>query len=276
MGRVHRGQPGRLRYSRFCDLYRAFGKHAVGDDAADPRWAASELFVDYAGDTVPVIIDRLDRRDPAGADLRRGDGRVELHLRLGDLDRDAAGLDRRPRAGLRAIGGVPELIVPDNPKIAIDQGLLLRARGQPHLRRDGGPLRNRDAAGAAPAAARQGQGRAAVLHRRAMAAGQAAQADASTAWPTSTPRIGELWSSSTSSAPMRQARRHPPPAVRGDRPPGAEALPAEPYEYSRVARAPGRRRLSRRHRRALSTPSPTASPAPRSRCALTPAASRSS
>jgi hypothetical protein len=38
-----------------------------------------KLFVDYAGDTVPVIVDR-DWRGASGANLRRGDGRVELHL----------------------------------------------------------------------------------------------------------------------------------------------------------------------------------------------------
>jgi hypothetical protein len=50
--------PEGYRYSRFCELYRAWAarlsvtmrqSHAGGD----------KLFVDYAGDTVPVIIDRL-------------------------------------------------------------------------------------------------------------------------------------------------------------------------------------------------------------------------
>src|ERR1700746_1951499 len=51
--------PDGYRYSRFCDLYRIWASrlsvtmrqsHAGGD----------KLFVDYAGDTVPVIIDRLN------------------------------------------------------------------------------------------------------------------------------------------------------------------------------------------------------------------------
>ena len=51
-------QPGGLRYSRFCELYRTFASklpvvmrqtHAAGE----------KLFVDYAGDTVPVIVNRL-------------------------------------------------------------------------------------------------------------------------------------------------------------------------------------------------------------------------
>jgi transposase len=51
-------QPQGYRYSRFCELYRNWERplsvtmrqtHAGGD----------KLFVDYAGDTVPVIVDRL-------------------------------------------------------------------------------------------------------------------------------------------------------------------------------------------------------------------------
>jgi transposase len=51
-------QPEGYRYSRFCELYRSWASrlsvtmrqsHAGGD----------KLFVDYAGDTVPVVVDRL-------------------------------------------------------------------------------------------------------------------------------------------------------------------------------------------------------------------------
>src|SRR5215468_11340602 len=51
-------QPDGYRYSRFCELYRGWASrlsvtmrqnHAGGD----------KLFVDYAGDAVPVIVDRL-------------------------------------------------------------------------------------------------------------------------------------------------------------------------------------------------------------------------
>jgi transposase len=50
--------PDGYRYSRFCELYRGWASrlsvtmrqaHAGGD----------KLFIDYAGDTVPVIVDRL-------------------------------------------------------------------------------------------------------------------------------------------------------------------------------------------------------------------------
>ena len=58
MGRVIERRPDGYCYFRFCELYRSWTPrlsmtmqqtHAGGD----------KLFVDYAGDTVPVIIDRL-------------------------------------------------------------------------------------------------------------------------------------------------------------------------------------------------------------------------
>ena len=41
------------------------------------------------------------------------------------------------------IGGVPAMVVSDNLQLGRHQGLLLRAGGQPHLCRDGGPLQHR-------------------------------------------------------------------------------------------------------------------------------------
>src|SRR5882724_4061665 len=50
--------PDGYRYSWFCDLYRAWeGKLSV--TMRQSHAGGEKLFVDYAGDTVPVIIDRL-------------------------------------------------------------------------------------------------------------------------------------------------------------------------------------------------------------------------
>jgi transposase len=50
--------PEGYRYSRFCDLYRAFeGKLSL--TMRQSHIGGEKLFVDYAGDTVPVIVDRL-------------------------------------------------------------------------------------------------------------------------------------------------------------------------------------------------------------------------
>ena len=71
--------------------------------------AGEKCFVDYAGQTVPII-DRHTRRDPRRADLRRRARLLELHLRGSHLDAGAARLARRARAGagvLRRRPGAP-------------------------------------------------------------------------------------------------------------------------------------------------------------------------
>jgi transposase len=69
--------PGGYSYSRFCELYRSFAKR-LSVTMRQTHAAGERLFVDYAGDGVPVVIDR----SPAklhGADSSPY-SRVELHL----------------------------------------------------------------------------------------------------------------------------------------------------------------------------------------------------
>jgi transposase len=95
--------------------------HAAGD----------RLFVDYAGDGVPVVIDRLTG-EPRRADLRRGARRIELHLRAGDPRLRGGRLWTQGRAdwisghvgAFEAIGGVPALLVPDNTRTAVIRACL--------------------------------------------------------------------------------------------------------------------------------------------------------
>jgi transposase len=110
--------PAGYRYSRFCELYRGWAgrlsvtmrqTHAGGD----------KLFVDYAGDTVPVIIDRLTGKiRPAQifvAVLGASNftyAEASWTQALGDW----IGAHTRTFA---AIGGVPNLLVPDNTKVAV-------------------------------------------------------------------------------------------------------------------------------------------------------------
>jgi transposase len=56
---MHRGRsPGGYRYSRLCELYRAWeGRLSV--TMRQSHAAGDKLFVDFAGDGVPVVIDRL-------------------------------------------------------------------------------------------------------------------------------------------------------------------------------------------------------------------------
>jgi transposase len=115
--------PAGYRYSRFCELYRGWASrlsvtmrqsHAGGD----------KLFVDYAGDTVPVIIDRLNGKTrPAQifvAVLGASNftyAEASWTQALGDW------IGAHTRA-FAAIGGVPRLLVPDNTKVAIIKACL--------------------------------------------------------------------------------------------------------------------------------------------------------
>lgn len=56
---MHRGRsPGGYRYSRLCELYRAW-EGLLSVTMRQSHAAGDKLFVDFAGDGVPVVIDRL-------------------------------------------------------------------------------------------------------------------------------------------------------------------------------------------------------------------------
>src|SRR5437868_7987476 len=115
--------PEGYRYSRFCELYRAWAarlsvtmrqSHAGGD----------RRFVDYVGDTVPVIVDRLTGKTrPAQifvAVLGASNftyAEASWTQALGDW------IGAHTRA-FEAIGGVPNLLVPDNTKVAVIKACL--------------------------------------------------------------------------------------------------------------------------------------------------------
>lgn len=115
--------PDGYRYSRFCDLYRGWAlklpvtmrqNHAPGD----------KLFVDYAGDKLAVVVDRLT-----------GEVR-DAHIFVAVLGAsslsyaEATWTEALPDwiavnvNALEAIGGVPALFVPDNAKVAVIKACL--------------------------------------------------------------------------------------------------------------------------------------------------------
>src|SRR5215472_9599126 len=51
-------QPDGYRYSRFCELYRGWASR-ISVTMRQAHVGGDKLFVDYAGNTVPVIVDRL-------------------------------------------------------------------------------------------------------------------------------------------------------------------------------------------------------------------------
>ena len=114
--------PGGYSYSRFCELCRSFEK-TLSVTMRQTHAAGERLFVDYAGDGVPVVIDRLT------GEIRMGEVSVLIEPAvLGASSFTFAKatwtqalpdwIDAHVRA-FEAIGGIPELVVPDNARTAV-------------------------------------------------------------------------------------------------------------------------------------------------------------
>jgi transposase len=116
-------EPGGYRYSRFCELHRSF-QAKLSVTMRQTHVGGEKLFVDYAGDTVPVIIDRLtgEIRDAQIFVAVMGASNfvcaeATWSQGLGDW------IGAHTRA-FEAIGGVPHLVVPDNAKVAVIKACL--------------------------------------------------------------------------------------------------------------------------------------------------------
>ncbi|WP_441351624.1 helix-turn-helix domain-containing protein [Tardiphaga sp. vice278] len=84
--------PGGYSYSQFCELYRGFESN-LSPTMRQTHAAGERLFVDYAGDGVPVVIDRL-----TGALLDRLTHHVHILEMNGDSFRLADSRRRTRRA----------------------------------------------------------------------------------------------------------------------------------------------------------------------------------
>ena len=161
--------PGGYSYSRFCELYRSFDK-TLSVTMRQTHAAGERLFVDYAGDGAPVVIDRLTGE-----------------IRMAQIFVAVLGASSFTFAKATWTQALPDWIDAHRARLRGDrrgsrtgrarqrqdrrrQGQLLRPSGQPNLCRDGGPLWNRHPARQAQEAARQGEGRASGPDRRAMVA----------------------------------------------------------------------------------------------------------
>src|SRR6266852_960292 len=110
--------PGGYSYSRFCELYRGF-ESKLSPTMRQTHAAGERLFVDYAGDGVPVVVDRLTgetRNAQIFVAVLGASSFTFAHASWTQALPDW--IDAHVRA-LEAIGGVPHLLVPDNTKTAI-------------------------------------------------------------------------------------------------------------------------------------------------------------
>ena len=156
--------PGGYSYSRFCELYRGFAAK-LSPTMRQNHKAGERLFVDYAGDGVPVVINRLT------GELRHAQifvavlGVSSFTFAWASWTQTLADWIDAHVQTFQVIGGVPHLLVPDNTKTAIIKSCLYD------------PTVNRTYAemaahyGAAKKAPRQSQGRTGRADCRAMAAG---------------------------------------------------------------------------------------------------------
>ena len=163
--------PGGYSYSRFCELYRSFEK-TVSMTMRQTHAAGERLFVDYAGDGVPVVIDRLT------GEIRMAQIFVAVLGASSFTFAKATWTQALPDwisahvRAFEAIGGVPELVVPDNAKTAIVRASFY----DPQVNRTYAEMAAHYGTAILPARPRkprQGEGRAGRPDRRALASGPA-------------------------------------------------------------------------------------------------------
>ena len=115
--------PAGYRYSRFCDLYRGWeGKLSL--TMRQSHAGGEKLFVDYAGDTVPVIVDRLTGEVREAQIFVAVLGASSFSYAQATWTQGLADWIAAHVGALEAIGGVPRLLVPDNAKVAVVKACL--------------------------------------------------------------------------------------------------------------------------------------------------------
>ena len=111
-------EPDGYRYSRFCELYRDWeGKLSV--TMRQSHAGGEKLFVDYAGDPVPVVIDRLTGETRPAWIFVAVLGASSFTYAEATWTQGLGDWIGAHTGAFAAISGVPRLVVPDNPKTAV-------------------------------------------------------------------------------------------------------------------------------------------------------------
>ena len=158
--------------------------HAGGD----------KLFVDYAGDTVPVVIDRLSAKTRPAQIFVAVLGASNFTYAEASWTQGLGDWIAAHRRAFAAIGGVPRLLVPDNTKVAVIKACLY----EPQVNRSYAEMAAHYDTAILPARPRRPRDKAKVevavliIERCATAA--------STVWPNSMPRSVSCCGSSTTNA----------------------------------------------------------------------------
>lgn len=115
--------PDGYRYSRFCELYRGWVSR-ISVTMRQTHAGGDKLFVDYAGDTVPVIIDRLTGKIRSAQIFVAVLGASNFTYAEASWTQTLADWIGAHIRAFEAIGGVPNLLVPDNTKVAVIKACL--------------------------------------------------------------------------------------------------------------------------------------------------------
>jgi transposase len=110
--------PDGYRYSRFCELYAAWERR-LPVTMRQTHLGGDKLFIDYAGDTVPVIVDRFTGKIQQAHVFVAVMGASSLSFAHATWSETLPDWIEAHVAAFGYFGGVPQLLVPDNPKVAI-------------------------------------------------------------------------------------------------------------------------------------------------------------
>lgn len=105
-------------YSRFCELYRGF-EERLSPTMRQTHVAGEKLFVDFAGATVPVLVDQRSGQIREAQIFVATLGASSYTFAQATWTQTTADWVGAQTSALTFFGGAPALIVPDNPKAAI-------------------------------------------------------------------------------------------------------------------------------------------------------------
>ena len=249
VGRVHRAASRRLPLLALLRAVPGLGV-ALSVTMRQTHAGGDKLFVDYAGDTVPVIIDRLTGKTRPAQIFVAVLGASNFTYAEASWTQALADWIGAHTRAFEAIGGVPNLLVPDNTKVAVIKACLY----EPQVNRTYAEMAAHYDTAILPARPRRPRDKAkveaAVLIVERWLLGPAA--------PSPLLQPGRTQRGDRRAAAPAQrgaadppARRHPPRAARGTRPAAPQGIAQRALFLRRMAAAPGRHRLSRRGRGSL-------------------------
>ncbi len=110
--------PEGYKYSRFCELYRGWERR-LPVTMRQTYLGGEKLFVDYAGDTVPVLVNGAGGLTRAAHIFVAVMGASSLSFALATWSETLIDWVEGHVRAFDYFGGAPSLVVPDNPKVAV-------------------------------------------------------------------------------------------------------------------------------------------------------------